>query len=71
MNDIELNDKVVHPDIYYGREVFRVVGIRTKPDEVELEGDWSGGTHNVCQRAWYKKEGIKIVKKHGKNKRTE
>jgi len=68
MNDIELNDKVVHSDIYHGNEVFRVVGIRTETDEVELEGDWSGGTHNVCQRGWYKKEGTKIVEKHGKGK---
>ena len=68
MKKIEIYDKVVHSDIYHGNEVFRVVGIRTEPDEVELEGDWSGGTHNVCQRGWYKKEGIQIVKKYGKNK---
>ena len=68
MEKIQINDFVVHPEIYYGNEVFRVVGIRTEPDEVELEGDWSGGTHNVCQRGWYKIEGIKIVEKNGKDK---
>ena len=68
MEKIQINDKVVHNDIYHGNEIFRVVGIRTEPDEVELEGDWSGGTHNVCQRGWHKKEGTKIVEKHGKSK---
>lgn len=67
VNEIELYDEVCHPDIYHGNETFKVVGIRVNPDEIELEGDWSGGTHNVCQRGWYKKEGTIIVKKHGKN----
>ncbi len=59
-NEIKLGDKVTHPDIYWGREVFKVVGIREK--ELELEGDWSGGTHNVCQSSWIKRDGIiKVV----------
>lgn len=35
-----------------------VVGIRH--NEVELQGDFSGGTHNVCQKDWFSKEGIII-----------
>ena len=31
--------------VYYGHEPFKVVGIRD--NQVELEGDFSGGTHNV------------------------
>jgi hypothetical protein len=65
-NKIELYDQVCHPDIYHGNETFLVVGLRVKPDQVELEGDWSGGTHNVCQRDWHKLEGTIIVKKHGR-----
>lgn len=36
---------VYHRDIYQCREPLKVVGI--KEDEVELEGDYSGGTFNV------------------------
>lgn len=41
-------------------EVFKVVGIREH--ELELEGDWSGGTHNVCQRGWINKLECKLYK---------
>lgn len=37
--------------IYYGHEPFKIVGIRE--NQVELEGDFSGGTHNVTQRDWF------------------
>lgn len=52
----KLYDKVTEP-MYYHNEIFTVVGIR--PNELELQGDWSGGTHNVCQRSWVD---INIVK---------
>ena len=55
--DFQIGQKVTHPDIYWGREVFEVVGIRR--DELELRGDWSGGTHNVDQSGWYKIEGMR------------
>ena len=42
---------------YYQNEVFEVVGIRK--DELELKGDWSGGTHNVSQTSWYPTEKCK------------
>ena len=45
----KLYDKVTTD--YYENEVFTVIGI--KENELELQGDWSGGTHNVCQRSWY------------------
>jgi hypothetical protein len=41
---------VFHESIYDGKELLKVVGIRNK--EIELEGDYSGGTHNVIQKAW-------------------
>ena len=37
-----------------------VVGIRK--NEVELEGDYSGGTHNVCQKDWQPLEGVLLEK---------
>lgn len=39
-------------DVYWGKEPFKIVGIRE--NEIELEGDWSGGTHNVYQKDWVK-----------------
>ena len=38
----------------------KVVGIREK--EVELEGDYSGGTHAVCQKDWLPLEGVLLSK---------
>lgn len=38
--------------VYEGREPLKIVGIRE--NEVELEGDYSGGTHDVTQKQWFK-----------------
>ena len=38
-------------DVYKGHEPFKIVGIRE--NQIELEGDFSGGTHNVCQKDWF------------------
>ncbi len=48
--DFKLYEKVT-TDYYNHNEVFTVIGIRT--NELELQGDWSGGTHCVDQRGWY------------------
>lgn len=53
---IRLYNKVYHREIYDGRELMKIIGIRV--NEVELEGDYSGGTHNVCQKDWLNIEGI-------------
>jgi hypothetical protein len=50
--EYKLGDKVT-TDYYYHGEVFEVVGIRE--NELELRGDWSGGTHCVDQIGWYEK----------------
>jgi hypothetical protein len=44
---------------YYGHEPFRIVGIRE--NQVELEGDFSGGTHNVCQKDWFDDKRVFVV----------
>jgi hypothetical protein len=59
-NGVALGMDVYHMDVYHGRERMKVVGIREK--EVELEGDYSGGTHNVTQRFWEKIEGLRSEK---------
>ena len=55
MAEIKLRDKVITE--YYENEVFEVVGMRAH--DLELKGDWSGGTHSVCQTSWYPKEKCK------------
>ena len=51
-----LGRTVYHKDLYWVREPMKIVGIRE--NEVELEGDYSGGTHNVCQTDWLPIEGV-------------
>ena len=58
--DLKLGQKVYHKDIYWGKEQMKVVGIRET--EVELEGDYSGGTHNVCQKDWESLESVLLEK---------
>lgn len=57
----ELGMKVYHDKIYHGKEQMEVVGIRKT--EVELEGDYSGGTHNVCQKDWLPINGLFRLRK--------
>jgi hypothetical protein len=45
--------------VYHGREPFKIVGIRET--QVELEGDFSGGTHNVTQKDWFDDGKIFVV----------
>lgn len=55
-----LNMYPVYSDkMYWGHEPFKIVGIRN--DQVELEGDFSGGTHAVIQRDWFKNEDVFVV----------
>ena len=60
IEDLRINQMVYHKEIYDGHEQMRIVGL--KENEVELEGDWSGGTHNVCQRDWMPLEGVLLTK---------
>jgi hypothetical protein len=63
---IALDRKVYHKDIYNGGEQMTITGIKidTKGQVmVELEGDYSGGTHNVCQRDWHYADGL-LYEKH-------
>ena len=64
---VQIGDKVYHELLYHGKEQMEVVGIRlsdkknwndVRKFEVELEGDYSGGTHCVCQRDWLPLEGL-------------
>lgn len=57
----ELGMKVFHERIYNGKELMKVVGIRET--EVELEGDYSGGTHLVNQKDWLPIKGLFRLRK--------
>jgi hypothetical protein len=59
--DVKLYDTVRHKEIYDGNQEFVVIGIRL--NQVELQGDFSGGTHNVCQRSWVDKKGLILNEK--------
>lgn len=69
--EIFIGQKARHADLYNGKETFEIVGIRK--DEIELEGDFSGGTHNVKQKSWLPKKGLILQNVWGVwiDKRTE
>jgi len=47
-------------NMYNGKEPFKVIGIRE--NQVELEGDFSGGTHGVTQKDWFDDDKVFVVK---------
>lgn len=47
-------------NIYNGKEPLKVVGIRE--NQVELEGDYSVGTHKVSQKLWFNDNDVFVVK---------
>ena len=54
--NIYIGKKVYHKDIYNGKELMEIVGILKYT--VELEGDYSGGTHPVTQKDWQGIDGL-------------
>jgi hypothetical protein len=61
MDNYRIKDKVTCGVGYDHKEVYVVSGIRE--GELELEGDWSGGTHNTCQRSWVSIGDCKLYEK--------
>ena len=60
--DPELGMKVFHENIYNGHECMEVVGVRKK--EVELEGDYSGGTQPyIIGKEWFPIDGLFQLRK--------
>lgn len=58
-NNFQIGQTVYHRQIYDHKEPLKIVGIRQS--ELELEGDYSGGTHNITQRCWMPLEGVSRV----------
>lgn len=48
--EFKLGQTVYHKAVYNYREPLKIVGIRET--ELELEGDYSGGTHSVLEKMW-------------------
>ncbi len=57
-----IRQTVYHRKVYNHCEPLKIVGIRET--ELELEGDFSGGTHNVCQKDWLPIKGTSRVYNH-------
>lgn len=67
----QLGMEVFHEELYHGKELMEVVGIRKT--EVELEGDYSGGMvaiHNRKGKGWLPIKGLfrlrKVCEQHEK-----
>ena len=58
MHNFKLGDEVYHRA---DAAPFEVVGIRK--DSVEIQGDWSGGIHNVSQTGWVNHTEIELYDK--------
>jgi len=57
-----IGDTVFHRSVYEHKEPLKVVGIIE--DKLLLEGDYSGGTHNICQRDWLPIKGTSRIYNH-------
>jgi len=57
--DFHIGQIVYHRDVYEHREPLEIVGIRK--DELELEGDYSGGTNGIKQKSWLPIKGVSVV----------
>lgn len=60
--NFRLGEIVYHRSVYQHREPLKVLGITE--DSLLLEGDFSGGTHNVLQRDWLPIKGTSRVYNH-------
>ena len=62
MQKFELGQTVYHRNVYEHKEPLKIVGILE--DKLFLEGDFSGGTHNVIQRDWLPIKGVSRIYNH-------
>ena len=58
----KIGEIVYHRSVYEHKEPLKVVGITE--DKLLLEGDYSGGTHNVVQRDWLPIKGTSRIYNH-------
>ena len=58
----QIGQTVYHRNVYEHKEPLKIVGILE--DKLLLEGDFSGGTHNVIQRDWLPIKGTSRIYNH-------
>jgi hypothetical protein len=58
----QIGQTVYHRNVYEHKEPLKIVGILE--DKLLLEGDFSGGTHNVIQRDWLPIKGTSLIYNH-------
>lgn len=61
-NSLKIGDIVYHREVYQHKEALKIVAITE--DKLLLEGDYSGGTHNVIQRCWLPLKGTSLIHNH-------
>lgn len=59
---LSIGQYVYHRAVYEHKERLKIVGITE--DKIWLEGDYSGGTNNVCQRDWLPIKGTSRIWNH-------
>lgn len=59
----QLGQTVYHKNVYNYKEPLVVKGITET--KLLLEGDYSGGTHNVNQQDWLSIEGVSFIENYG------
>lgn len=62
VDSFKINQIVYHRSVYEHKEPLKIKGITE--DELLLEGDFSGGTHNVCQSSWLPIKGTSRIFNH-------
>lgn len=60
--EFKIGEFVYHRDVYEHTERLKIVGIRH--NELELEGDYSGGTNCVIQKQWLPIKGVSRIYNH-------
>jgi hypothetical protein len=60
--EFKIGQTVYHREIYSHKEPLKIVGIRES--ELELEGDYSGGTNNIIGKQWMPINGVSRVYNH-------
>lgn len=61
--DLKIGMIVYHRDVYNYREALEIVSL--KQNEMEVEGDLSGGTHAIRQKTWLPIDGASLICNYG------
>lgn len=61
--DLKIGMTVYHRDVYNYREPLEIVSLTQ--NEMEVEGDFSGGTNVIRQRLWLPYDGTSLICNYG------